>query len=133
MGAWGAGPFDNDDALDLLGELSDLPVNELAGRLEAALALPAEGYLDLVEANAAIAVAALIADARGADFGRLDEEVRELAQTAGARDNARLQDLALTALTRVTGESSEWQDLWSESRSAAEAGAMIANLRSALA
>jgi uncharacterized protein DUF4259 len=133
MGAWGVGPFENDDALDFLGELSDLPADELAGRLEAALAVPAKGYLELPEASAAIAAAGLIAVARGGAFDSLNEEVMELARTDTVRDSARLRDLALTTLARVTGESSEWQELWSESGSSAEADAMIADLRSALA
>jgi len=133
MGAWGAGPFENDDALDFLGELSGLTADELASRLEAALAVPAQGYLELPEASAAIAAAGLIAVARGGAFDSLNEEVVELAQTGAVRDGARLRDLALTALARVTGESSEWQELWSESGSSAEADAMIADLRSALA
>jgi Domain of unknown function (DUF4259) len=133
MGAWGAGPFENDDAVDFLGELSDLPADDLAGRLEVALAFPAEGYLELPEASAAIAAAGLIAVARGGAFYGHNEEVMELAQTGAVHDSARLRDLALTALARVTGESSEWQELWSESESSADADAMIADLRSTLA
>jgi hypothetical protein len=132
MGAWGAGPFDNDDALDFLDQLSDLPANELAGRLEAALAVPTEGYLEYPEGSAAIAAASLIAAVHRGAFDGLNEQARELVQTGAVHDNARLRDQALAALTRVIGESSEWQALWSESRSSAEADAMIAGLRSAL-
>jgi hypothetical protein len=39
MGAWGAGPFENDQALDFLAELGELPQNELAARLGTALTL----------------------------------------------------------------------------------------------
>ncbi len=133
MGAWGAGPFENDDALDFLGELGELPADDVAGRLEAALAVAAQGYLELPEASAAIAAAGLIAVARGAAFEGLDENVMALAQSGGLQDTARLRDLAMTALARVTGESSEWQEPWSESESSAEANAMVADLRSALA
>jgi hypothetical protein len=38
-GAWGAGPFENDQALDFLAELGELPQNELAARLGTALTL----------------------------------------------------------------------------------------------
>ncbi|MDR2988630.1 MAG: DUF4259 domain-containing protein [Nocardiopsaceae bacterium] len=134
MGAWGAGPFENDDAHDLLGELSELPADELSGRLEAALAIPADGYLEVDEANAAIAAAGLIAVARGAALDGVDEVVMELANTDPVQNSARLRAPALAALARVTGESSEWQALWSESEtSAAQADAMIEGLRSALA
>lgn len=129
MGAWGVGPFENDDALDFLDELSELPAEKLTSRLEAALDLQDEDYLELPEASAAIAAAGLIAVAGGAAFDDLDEDVVELVRTGALQDNARLRALALTALTRVTGESSEWQELWSES----EGDAVIADLRSALA
>lgn len=128
----GRRPVDNDDALDFLAELSDLPPDELGRRIAAALALPVEGYLELPEASAAIAAVGLIAVGSGAAFDDLDEEAIELAQSDEVRD-PRLKGLALTALARVSGEASEWRELWSESESSAEAEMMIAGLRSALA
>jgi hypothetical protein len=65
--------------------------------------------------------------------GRLDEQLMDLVRAGAVRDSPRLRDLGLAALARVTGESSEWQELWSESESPAEADAVIADLRSALA
>jgi Domain of unknown function (DUF4259) len=46
--------------------------------------------------------------------------------------DAQLTDLALTALLRVDRESSEWQELWSESESCEEADEMVAGLRAVL-
>jgi Domain of unknown function (DUF4259) len=132
MGAWGVGPFENDDALDFLADLSELPAEALGRRLSAALDL-GEGYLEVPQASAAVAAAALIAAARGAAYGNLDDEVMALARSGRVRDDARLRDMALTALARVNSATSEWRELWSESDSAAEADVMIVHLRSALA
>jgi hypothetical protein len=54
MGAWGAGAFDNDDALDWLSELGDSPDFAL-GR--AALDVTALEYLEAPEGSAALAAA----------------------------------------------------------------------------
>ena len=133
MGAWGAGPFENDDALDFVAELSEVAGSERGSRIESALALQADGYLELAEACAAIAAAGLIAVARGATFDDLDEEIIELAQSDLLRDDLRIKELAVAALARVSGESSEWRDLWSESGSSEEADQMLVALRAALA
>lgn len=133
MGAWGVGPFENDDALDFLADLRELPADALGSRLTAALNLPAEEYVELPAASAAVAAAGLIAVARGAAYDDLDGQVMALAESDGLGDDSRLIDMALTALVRVNSETSEWRELWSGSDSAAEADAMIADLRSALA
>jgi hypothetical protein len=64
MGAWGTAVFDNDDAADFSGEISDLTsLAEVAERLGSALddVLGNEGYLDNYEANRGVAAAALTA------------------------------------------------------------------------
>jgi hypothetical protein len=133
VGTWGAGPFQNDDARDFLTELNGLPAAELSGRIRSALALPTGEYLELPQACAAIATAGLIAVARGAAFDHMGEEVTRLARSGRVIFDTQLADLALAALLRVNGESSEWRELWSESESGAEADDMIAGLRAMLA
>jgi hypothetical protein len=133
VGTWGAGPFQNDDALDFLGQLSELPAAGLGARVRSALALAAGGYLELPEACAAIAAARLIAVACGAVFAGMGEEVIDLAQSDGVIFDVQLADLALAALARVNGEPSEWRELWPESEFGQEAGEMIAGLRAMLA
>ncbi len=39
MGAWGAGPFENDDAMGFVDELGDLPAADRTLRIRAALTL----------------------------------------------------------------------------------------------
>jgi Domain of unknown function (DUF4259) len=129
VGAWGAGPFENDDALDFVAELREVTGSELRSRLESALALPADGYLELPEACAAVAAAGLVAVARGTAFDDLDEQITGLAQSGQLGDSLRIRELAVAALARVNGESSEWRELWSASGSSGEADQMLANPR----
>jgi hypothetical protein len=63
----------------------------------------------------------------------MGEEVTKLTRSDRVVFDAQLADLAMTALLRVNGESSEWRELWSESESGAEADDMIAGLRAMLA
>ena len=133
MGAWGAGPFQNDHALDFLAELSELPPDGMGSRITSALALPSDGYLKLPEACAAIAAAGLIAAARTAAFEDLDTEAIAVMQSNEVSRDAQLRDLALAALVRVNGQSSEWWDLWLKSESWEEADQMIAGLSAGLA
>jgi hypothetical protein len=110
VSAWGAGPFENDDAMDLLDELGEVPPAELPARLSAALTLPADGAIQMSEACGAVAAAGLIAAACTGDIGGLDEEHVELARAEGVAD-ARLRGLAVAALDRVGAGASEWREL----------------------
>jgi len=132
MGAWGAGPFQNDDALDFLAELNELPPAGMGSRITSALALPSDGYLELHEACAAIAAAGLIAAARSAAIERPAEKPVVVVQSDEEAGDAQVRDLALAALVRVNGEWSEWRDMWLESGSWEEADQMITGLRAKL-
>jgi len=132
MGAWGAGPFQNDHALDFLAELSELPPAGMGSRITSALALPSDGYVELHEACAAIAAAELIAAARSAAIEGPDEKPVVVVQSDEETGDAQVRDLALAALVRVNGEWSEWRDMWVESGSWEEADQMITGLRAKL-
>ena len=59
MGAWGTGPFDNDDAADFADDLSDEGDTDriLAHLADALTAVTdAEGYIEAPEMNRALAV-----------------------------------------------------------------------------
>ena len=112
MGAWGAGPFQNDHALDFLAELSELPPAGMGSRITSALVLPSDGYLELHEACAAIAAAELIAAARSAAIEGPDERPVVVVQPDKETGDAEVRDLVLAALVRVNGAWSEWRDMW---------------------
>ncbi len=111
MGAWGPGPFDNDDAADFIIAVTDAEKGDRAEQVGAALSLP-DGYLEIPEASAAVAAAALVAAANGM---RVDmAEVTELLRIGGIPADGGVRELARAALARVTGADSEWRELWEE-------------------
>jgi hypothetical protein len=107
MGAWGPGPFDNDDAADFITTLTDAAQGDRAGLVETALILP-DGYLEIPEASAAVAVAALVAAANGMRMD-MPAEATELMRQGGIPSGADARELARAALARVTGPDSEWR------------------------
>jgi hypothetical protein len=129
VGAWESGPFDNDDALDFVGTLADAPDDETHRRLLEALTL-SEGYLELPEANEAIAAAGLVAAWNGwpVDAGSVLDLVdsRELEVTDALRSAAR------AALDQVQGEDSEWREVWDDAGLLDEVGTQLDEMRAHL-
>ena len=113
MGAWGVGPFDNDDAADWLAEFSEDPsLESVRIALEAVTDLGDSDYLEITECGAAIAAAEIVA-VHGRASIDLPEEV--VAWVDEHEDNAamELSELALCALARVKTDSemeSSWKD-----------------------
>ncbi len=62
MGALGTGPFENDDAMDFLDDLQDLPAGERGHRVLQALdgVLLAQGFVDAPRMCEAVAAAAAV-------------------------------------------------------------------------
>ena len=62
MGAWGSGLFDNDNALDVMGDLEDSTPQGRPDLVVAALdeVLLADGYIEAPEMSAAVAAAAAV-------------------------------------------------------------------------
>ena len=130
MGAWGHGPFDNDDAQDFVLDLIDAPVAELEGRLVAALTLPG-GYLEVPEGSMAVAAAALVAIGAGMippDSPTVSDFVtsRSMPATVSLRAAAR------AALDRVISEDSELWELWRDAAETDQMEASLANLKDVL-
>ncbi|OJT23213.1 hypothetical protein BO221_20310 [Archangium sp. Cb G35] len=114
MGAWGAGSFENDDALDWLGELSE---SEDAGVLHETLKTLLKSEPDereAPEASAALAAAEVVAAGMGCPARKLPEEVQQWVE-AHPLDNPRaLARLSLDAVRELKSRS-ELRDLWEES------------------
>ncbi|MBC6460225.1 DUF4259 domain-containing protein [Actinomadura sp. HBU206391] len=116
MGAWDCGPFDNDDALDLLGELADRPREEAAAGLWTVMAeiVDADGYAECPEMSGALAVACLVA-------ARIDDSVltnvngREYLNQLSFEVDDELCLLAERVFTRAFEPAdNEWYALWAE-------------------
>jgi hypothetical protein len=118
MGAWGADPFDNDDAADWSYAFDD--VDEAAGLQLLADALDlgdADAYLEAPEGARAVAAALIVSwlvhpDAiPDSPYGASAAAwVRTTRPTAGPA----LTAAALAALHRVRSEHSELAELWAE-------------------
>ena len=111
MGAWGAGPFENDDAADWVIELE---TSDNADVLRRALSLDAGGYVALPEGAIAVAAAEVVATGLGRPGSGLPPEV--IAWTAAHASSIGVDErqLALDALDRVLAPDSEIEELWAE-------------------
>ena len=136
MGAWDSGPFDNDGAGDFCADLHDAKPADRVGVLRDALSAAADetDYLEIDVAQAAVAAVAVVA-AQRPDGPPVDPDYGPGFLAEGDRlvipDD--LAPLALRALNRVTGDDSEWRELWDEADALDEALATLVPLRAALA
>jgi len=116
MGAWGAGSFENDDAMDWVIELAASSGDAVLHEALVPIASSEDRYLEAPDCSVAIAAAEAVAAARGHPSESLPEEV------AGWVDAkpivaTELAVLARTAVERIV-DKSELRDLWDESDSA---------------
>jgi hypothetical protein len=111
MGAWGSGPFENDDAADWAWELEEAHDHGVLRRaLE--VATSTRGYFELPDGAAAVAAAAVIASALDGDRAGMSDEVNAYIDRVG-RPDAELVELARRALDHVA-EDGELAELWDE-------------------
>lgn len=129
MGAWDSGPFDNDDALDFVGDLADASELDIGGGLHVALSLP-EGYVEAPEASCAVAAAALVATSRG--YRIESQPALDLLRAKQLVPSDELREAARRALERVMGEESEWRELWDEAGLLDDQAAILATIRASL-
>jgi len=119
MGAWGAGPFENDDALDWVWELEDdTDGSVIIDTLRLATKLADSDYLDVDDANNAVAAAEIVASPRGERSAGLPTEASVWLDANGALVDAAMRATAHAAVTRVS-ENSEARDLWDDAGSPA--------------
>ena len=114
MGAWGTGPFDNDDASDwvwTLDEASD--TGPLQGRLASVVDLGEKEYLESPDCSEAIAAAAVVGMLNTGSTSHDDESVAGFLKRCSTRPGRELLTIALAALDRIQSRS-ELQELWQE-------------------
>jgi hypothetical protein len=110
MGAWGFQAFENDDALDWLGELESGGVEAVRQGLTAA----GDGYIEAPDGSVAIAAAEITAAAQGSPPGDLPEEAATWVTAHGDELGTDDVQLALEAVERVAGRESELAELWDD-------------------
>jgi hypothetical protein len=134
MGATGSGPFENDDALDFLGEVHDLPRADRAGRVLGALdvVLRATDYVEAPEMCEAVAGAAAVGASVNPGAAQGEPYLPEwLAAEPLPTDDEELVEKSRQVLRRaVRSHDNEWWELWEEAGLGAE---VTASCRRALA
>ncbi len=129
MGAWSSGPFDNDDAADLMIELEDAPSWDVV-REAFADVLVNPDYVELQDGARAYAAAALLTIATG----KSDVSAQDYHMTLDAMGPppADLAGLARAALKRVSTGDSEIRELYLDSGSYTDWTRIVAAIESAL-
>jgi hypothetical protein len=133
MGSWGPGPFDNDDALDFVGDLREATPADIRHRFLSVLdVVRTDSGLELPEVNVALAAAGLVAIRNGAP--EPDETaVTEWLRHAPMNADPELCRMALKAVDRAFDpEVNEWFELWDEAGSLDLVTAAFAPYRVAL-
>lgn len=125
MGAWGAGSFENDDAMDFVAELEDAGLEPVEAALQKVLDAEA---IEAPDASVALAAAEAMAVLRNRPAENLPPEVLEWAKIGRRlRLTPAFFEKAKSAVQRVK-DSSELKELWDESGDAAEWQAKVDDL-----
>jgi hypothetical protein len=111
MGAWGAGSFDNDDAVDWLASLEH--ARDLTPIDDAFAAVTGDGEPGEPDASAAIAAAEVVAAIDGRPLADLPGEIVDWLASAHPRPDPGLTERARAAVQRVRF-SSGLKVLWGE-------------------
>jgi hypothetical protein len=113
MGAWGAGTFQNDTAVDWVAQLQESSDDSLLRRaIEPAAAIDGS-YLDSGVAAIALAAAEVVAAAKGQPGGDLPESLSSWVAQFGSDVGDDLPIPARQAVERIAA-SSELKELWDE-------------------
>jgi len=114
-GAFGHGSFQNDDALDWVGnELKESGARAIPPALRAVLGVGANDYLEAPDCSTAIAACEVLAASLGRPATDLPKDVAAIAKRLPRPAVGLLKD-ARAALDRILAKS-ELRDLWSESK-----------------
>jgi hypothetical protein len=130
MGAWGAGSFDNDDAMDWASGLAEGSADIALRQALAPFASTEDSYLEAPTCSVAIAAAEAVAAARGHPSTSMPEEVTGWVKTKPVVGTD-LVTLARAALDRIVRKS-ELKELWDASDSAEDWRTAISDLRARL-
>jgi hypothetical protein len=126
VGAWGVGPFDNDDAADWVYELQE---SEGTAAIVAALrAVGPDGYLEAPECSIALAAAEVVAALRGQPLAMLPPEVAGWVRENPSTVTEEVLGLALMAIHRIE-TASELKELWDESSESEAWSATLMDLK----
>lgn len=119
-GAWDIGPFENDDALDWVWELTDsdglAPLNRAFDDV-----LRSPRYVEAPSASIAIAAAEVLAALKGTARDELPDEVTQWVEGRRLKADSRTVEKAVNAIRLIMDdEVSELAQLWADAPELAE-------------
>ncbi|WP_270889508.1 DUF4259 domain-containing protein [Pedococcus sp. 5OH_020] len=123
MGTSGAGPFENDDALDFLDELEDSSPPERREKVESAMGrvIRSTDYIEAPVMAEAIAAAVVVAGSDDPECIAGERHVPRWLDEEPLDVDDRLEELATQALHRaLRPDDNEWWELWDEARATDE-------------
>ena len=135
MGATGAGPFENDDALDFLDDLEDSEPDERRDKVESALGrvVRADGYIEAPLMAEGIAAAAVVAISDDPDTIGRERAVPPWLLEDPIDVDERLEELATQTLHRaLRHDDNEWWELWEEAGSVDDVTEVVSRYLDAL-
>jgi Domain of unknown function (DUF4259) len=112
MGAWGLGPFENDDAMDFIADLETTEGTGHLGTIFSTIPDEIDSYVEAPEAAAAIAAAEVVAALLGRANPQQPPEVTQWVARQAGVDSSLFRE-ALRAVRRIQ-ERSELRELWEE-------------------
>lgn len=119
MGAWSVDPFGNDDAMEFVGVLSDVPDDRVPELVRAALSavVGANGYLESHTVNAGVAAAALVCARLDEDVSVASRPVVEWLEKHPFPVSDELRVMAGDTLSRALHpHQNEWYHRWEDSQ-----------------
>jgi hypothetical protein len=128
MGGWGTGSFENEDAQNFLGRLNSVEVGGLKQMLSKAAD---QDYLDAPESSVVIAVAEVVATAKGNPPQAVPSQVAEWVSKIEGAPSSEMSELARLAVYKVR-TNSELKDLWLEAEGLNEWSAALRDLEERL-
>ncbi|MBX3358864.1 MAG: DUF4259 domain-containing protein [Phycisphaeraceae bacterium] len=133
MGTWEVGAFDNDGAMDWMGEFLDDPsMDAVREALNAVITAESRYDADTFVCECAIAAAEVVAAAAGKPLPGLPEELAAWLKQARPKAPPRLLSMAEKAVARVRTDS-ELMECWEDSDSVATWHAAMDDLAARLA
>lgn len=117
MGAIGSGPFENDDALDFLDQLEDLPPQDRQARALEALdgVLLTTSYVEAPQMCEAVAAAAAVGASLSPELAAGEPDLPAWTATQPLPDDEELVEKSRQVLRRaIRSRDSEWWELWDE-------------------
>lgn len=113
MGAWGISAFENDDALDWLGEFCDDPGEDALEDAFAFVNEIGEEYLEAPDSENALIAAEVVAYLKNSPSPDLPEHSKECLDSLQIKPGDELISDAAKAVERVKSDS-ELKELWEE-------------------